>query len=40
MKNKITEFEKIINYNFKKTELLKQALTHKSFNNTDNNEKL
>ena len=40
MKNKIQDFEKIINYNFKKTELLQQALTHKSFNNIDNNEKL
>ena len=40
MKNKIKDFEKIINYNFKKIELLQQALTHKSFNNTDNNEKL
>ena len=40
MKNKIKDFEKIINYNFKKTELLQQALTHKSFNNIDNNEKL
>ena len=40
MKNKIKDFEKIINYNFKKIELLQQALTHKSFNNIDNNEKL
>ena len=40
MKNKIKDFEKIINYNFKKTESLQQALTHKSFNNIDNNEKL
>ena len=40
MKNKIKDLEKIINYNFKKTELLQQALTHKSFNNIDNNEKL
>jgi len=40
MKNRFTDFEKIINYNFKKTELLQRALTHKSFNNTDNNEKL
>ena len=40
MKNKIKDLEKIINYDFKKTELLQQALTHKSFNNIDNNEKL
>ena len=32
--------KKKINYNFKKTELLQRALTHKSFNNIDNNEKL
>ena len=32
--------EKIINYNFKKKELLEQALTHKSFDNIRNNEKL
>ena len=40
MKNIIKDLEKIINYNFKKIELLQQALTHKSFNNKNNNEKL
>ena len=40
IKSKIKDLEKLINYNFKKTELLQQALTHKSFNNIDNNEKL
>ena len=37
---KIKEFEKIIKYNFKKTSLLEKALTHKSFDNNVNNEKL
>ena len=36
---KIKELEKIIKYNFKKSSLLEKALTHKSFNNI-NNEKL
>ena len=40
MKDKIKNVEKIIDYNFKKPELLKQALTHKSFDNINNNEKL
>ena len=40
MKDKIKDLEKIINYNFKRFELLEQALTHKSFNNINNNEKL
>ena len=40
MRYKIKELEKIINYNFKKNELLEQALTHKSFDNIKNNEKL
>ena len=40
MKDKIKDLEKIINHNFKKKELLEQALTHKSFDNTKNNEKL
>ncbi len=40
MEKKIKEFEKIIKYNFKKTSLLEKALTHKSFNNDINNEKL
>ena len=40
MKDKIKGLEKIINYNFKKNELLEQALTHKSFDNIKNNEKL
>ena len=40
MKDKIKDLEKIINYNFKKPELLLQALTHKSFDNVKNFEKL
>jgi ribonuclease-3 len=40
MKDKTKDLEKIINYNFKKFELLEQALTHKSFDNIENNEKL
>ena len=40
MEKKIKELEKIIKYNFKKFSLLKEALTHKSFDNNYNNEKL
>ena len=40
MEKKIKEFEKIIKYNFKKLSLLEKALTHKSFDNNNNNEKL
>ena len=40
MKEKFKEVEKIINYNFKKNILLERALTHKSFDNHQNNEKL
>ena len=40
MEKKIKELEKIIKYNFKKLSLLEKALTHKSFDNTINNEKL
>ena len=40
MEKKLKEFEKIIKYNFKKIKLLEKALTHKSFDNTYNNEKL
>ena len=40
MEKKIKELEKIIKYNFKKTSLLEKALTHKSFDNNINNEKL
>lgn len=40
MEKKIKELEKIIKYNFKKTSLLERALTHKSLNNINNNEKL
>ena len=40
MEKKFKELEKIIGYNFKKTSLLETALTHKSFNNETNNEKL
>ena len=40
MEKKTKELEKIIKYNFKKTSLLEKALTHKSFDNNVNNEKL
>tara|TARA_B100001063_G_scaffold242572_1_gene271463 strand:+ start:454 stop:1119 length:666 start_codon:yes stop_codon:yes gene_type:complete len=40
MDKKFKELEKIIKYNFKKFALLEKALTHKSFNNNINNEKL
>ena len=40
MEKKIKEIEKILKYNFKRTTLLETALTHKSFDNNDNNEKL
>ena len=40
MDKKIKEFEKIIKYNFKRTSLLEKALTHKSLDNHNNNEKL
>jgi len=40
MNDKIKEFEKIIKYNFKNISLLHTALTHKSFDNEMNNEKL
>ena len=40
MEKKIKEIEKILKYNFKKTTLLETALTHKSFDNKVNNEKL
>ena len=39
MEKKHKIFEKIIKYNFQKNDLLKQALTHKSFSKY-NNEKL
>ena len=40
MEKKIKEIEKILKYNFKKISLLETALTHKSFDNKVNNEKL
>ena len=40
MNKSIKDLEIIIKYNFKNKELLHKALTHKSSNNTDNNEKL
>tara|TARA_B100000614_G_scaffold249903_1_gene259397 strand:+ start:204 stop:872 length:669 start_codon:yes stop_codon:yes gene_type:complete len=36
----LKEFEQIIKYNFKEKNLLTEALTHKSFSNSKNNEKL
>ena len=40
IRDRIKDLERIINYNFKKRELLEHALTHKSFDNILNNEKL
>ena len=40
MNKRNIELEKILKYNFKKSFLLEKALTHKSFNNNINNEKL
>ena len=40
MDKNLKDFEKIIDYNFKKKFLLEKALTHKSFDNINNNEKL
>ena len=40
MVDKIKELEKIIKYSFKNNSLLSQSLTHKSFDNNNNNEKL
>ena len=40
MEKKLNILEKIIRYNFKKKSLLEKALTHKSYNNNINNEKL
>ena len=40
MDKKIKELEKIIKYTFKKSSFLETALTHKSYNNNINNEKL
>ena len=40
MERKLNILEKIIKYNFKKKSILERALTHKSYNNNINNEKL
>ena len=40
MKDTIKELEKVIKYSFKNKLLLNQSLTHKSFDNISNNEKL
>ena len=40
MEKKIKELEKILKYNFKKSSILEKSLTHKSFDNDINNEKL
>ena len=40
MEKKFNILEKIIKYNFKKKSLLEKSVTHKSFNNNINNEKL
>ena len=39
MNKPLKELEEILMYNFKDKDLLRQALTHKSFNNKSNNEK-
>ena len=36
MEKKLTHFEKIIKYNFKKKLILENALTYKSYNNNVN----
>jgi ribonuclease III len=40
MRDNLKNFEKIIKYSFKNSSLLNRALTHKSFDNINNNEKL
>lgn len=40
MKKNIKEIEEILNYSFKDKNLLNLSLTHKSFDNLNNNEKL
>jgi ribonuclease III len=40
MADKIKDLEKILKYSFKNISLLKKTLTHKSFDNINNNEKL
>ena len=40
MEKKLSILEKILKYNFKKKSILEKALTHKSYNNNINNEKL
>ena len=40
MKKNVKELEQILNYHFKDTSLLKLSLTHKSYDNNNNNEKL
>ena len=40
MKNPFKKLEALISYNFKNQKLLNTSLTHKSFDNINNNEKL
>ena len=40
MNKNLKELETIIDHNFKKIKLLEKALTHKSYDNLNNNEKL
>ena len=40
MEKKLNILEKVIKYNFKIKSILEKALTHKSYNNNINNEKL
>ena len=40
MSKSLKQLEEILKYNFKNKSLLHKALTHKSFSNNENNEKL
>ena len=40
MVDKIKDLERVIKYSFKDRSLLTKSLTHKSYDNTENNEKL
>ena len=40
MVDKLKDLEKIIRYSFKNNSLLLESLTHKSYDNINNNEKL
>ena len=40
MEENIKKLEKVLKINFKNTNLIRQAITHKSYNSVDNYEKL